>query len=120
MYIESSADYLFPELFLPKNHSKIKAKDVKPTTDQIDPDNYFYRKKVCITGKLKDYYRYEVMLKIVNLGGIPVDRFTNDVDILIVGECKGLTVKMKRAVERRVEVIWYKKRNAFLILFDNF
>ncbi len=98
----SISEYLFPELYLPKNHSRIKAVDIKPTVSSIPKASYFFGKMVCFTGRLYNYYRYEAMLKVVNLGGIPVDRFKNDVDIVIVGESKTDTVKLKKAKNKAI------------------
>ena len=46
-----------------------------------------------------------MMQELVNFGGIPQNRITNDTDYVIVGDLDHVTVKVKEAQDRGVTVL---------------
>ena len=65
--------------------SSVKAKDVKPTVDEIDTYNPLYNKVCVFTGTLEKLTRKEAMQLVVNLGGICGDNVTSKTNFLILG-----------------------------------
>lgn len=57
-----------------------------PDESQFDPDNYFYGKAVCFTGTCSFGTRLELLQKIADVGGIPVNSVTKKTDVLVVGQ----------------------------------
>lgn len=65
-------------------HSKQK---YQPTTDHtnFDPNNYFYGKTVMFTGGMRYGNRNTMRALIDNIGGISIDKFRNDIEVLVEG-----------------------------------
>ena len=85
-----------------KYHSIIKNLVEHP--ELIDEGNYFFGKSVCFTGKCQYGVRRELLQKIKDIGGIPMENVTNDTDILVVGQqdyrivgAEGMSGKQKKA-----------------------
>lgn len=67
-------------------HSRgIKASDIKPDTDEFDPDHPLYRKTVVFTGALSQMTRVEAMQLVANCGGICGNGVTKETNYLVVG-----------------------------------
>lgn len=70
-----------------------------------DEGNYFYGKAVCFTGKCQFGTRKDLLQKIKDIGGIPMDSVTKDTNVLIVGQqdyrvvgADGMSSKQKKAI----------------------
>lgn len=70
------------------------SKTIKITLDHsnINPqeDSIFFDKTICFTGKLQKYTRKEVAQVVTNIGANWVDRVTENVDYLVVGNLENL------------------------------
>ena len=71
----------------------------------IDEGNYFYGKTVCFTGTCQYGSRKDLLQKVKNIGGIPVDNVTNNTDVLVIGQqdyrvvgSDGISNKQKKAL----------------------
>ncbi len=85
-----------------KYNSIIKSLEEHP--DLIDEGNYFFGKTVCFTGTCQYGVRRELLQKVKDIGGIPMDNVTNDTDVLVVGQqdyrvvgSDGMSGKQKKA-----------------------
>ena len=70
-----------------------------------DEDNYFFGKSVCFTGTCQFGNRTDMLQKIKDIGGIPMNSVTKDTDILVVGQQdysrvgdEGMSSKQKKAL----------------------
>lgn len=86
--------------------SSIKVKDIVGDPNKFEEDSIFYEKVVCFTGTCKYGVRKELLQKIADIGGIPVDSVTKNTDILIVGQQdyrvvgdSGMSSKQRKAIE---------------------
>ena len=75
-------------------------------TDLVDENNYFYGKSVCFTGTCKYGLRKDLLQKIKDVGGIPMDSVTTDTNVLVVGQQDyrvvgedGMSSKQKKALK---------------------
>lgn len=59
--------------------------------------NPFKGKKVAVTGKLPNYTRRDIRLRLLDLGAIPVQTVTRKTDFLIVGAHAGSKLAKARA-----------------------
>lgn len=59
--------------------------------------NPFKGKKVAVTGKLPNYTRQDIRLRLLDLGAIPVQTVTRKTDYLIVGAKAGSKLTKARA-----------------------
>lgn len=71
----------------------------------VDEGNYFYSKNVCFTGKCIYGNREEMLQRIKDIGGIPIDSVTRKTEVLIVGQQdyrvvgdSGMSGKQKKAL----------------------
>lgn len=76
--------------------------------DLIDEGNYFYGKVVCFTGKCQYGTRPEMLQRVADIGGIPVDSVTSKTEVLVVGQqdyrvvgAEGMSNKQKKAMTLR-------------------
>lgn len=86
-----------------KYNSVIKNLEEHP--DLVDEGNYFFGKSVCFTGTCQYGIRRELLQKVKDIGGIPMDNVTNDTDVLVVGQqdyrvigSDGMSGKQKKAL----------------------
>lgn len=70
----------------------------------IDEGNYFFGKSVCFTGTCQYGVRKQLLQKVKDVGGIPMDKVTNDTDVLVIGQqdyrvvgADGMSSKQKKA-----------------------
>lgn len=87
-----------------KYGSVIKSLEEHP--ELIDEGNYFFGKSVCFTGTCQYGIRKELLQKVKDIGGIPMDNVTNDTDVLVVGQqdyrvvgSDGMSGKQKKALK---------------------
>ena len=87
-----------------KYSSLIKSLEEHP--ELIDEGNYFFGKSVCFTGTCQYGIRKELLQKVKDIGGIPMDNVTNDTDVLVVGQqdyrvvgSDGMSGKQKKALK---------------------
>lgn len=66
-------------------HPGIDIKAIKPKSNEIDEDNFFYGKHVVFTGKLEKMLRKDAMQIIVDLGGILLKSVNKNTNYLILG-----------------------------------
>ncbi len=66
-------------------HPGIDIKAIKPKSNDIDEDNFFYGKHVVFTGKLEKMLRKDAMQIIVDLGGILDKSVNKNTNYLILG-----------------------------------
>ena len=73
-----------------KNEKVYKYKSIieslETNTDLLDENNYFFGKSVCFTGTCKYGVRKDLLQKIKDVGGIPMDSVTKDTNVLVVGQ----------------------------------
>lgn len=93
-----------PEKKSSRSTSHPDIKSIQPTVDDIDETNSLYGAHVVFTGT-HSKPRKEMMQELVNFGGIPQNRITNDTDYVIVGDLDHVTVKVKEAQDRGVTVL---------------
>lgn len=72
------------DLFI-KHNSKIDIDKMKPDTDYIDEENFFYNKHCVFSGKLEKLLRKEAMQLVINAGGILDKSVTKSTNFLILG-----------------------------------
>lgn len=70
----------------------------------IDEGNYFYGKSVCFTGTCRYGVRRDMLQRVKDVGGIPMDSVTKDTNVLVVGQqdyrvvgADGMSSKQKKA-----------------------
>ncbi len=64
----------------------IDISSITATSEDIDPDGFFYGRHVVFTGKLEKMLRQEAMQIVVNLGGILDNSVTKNINYLILGD----------------------------------
>ena len=79
---------------------------LETNTDILDENNYFFGKSVCFTGTCKYGVRKDLLQKIKDVGGIPMDSVTKDTNVLVVGQQDyrvvgedGMSSKQKKALK---------------------
>lgn len=93
-----------------KNEKPYKYKSVIDSLDTnpelIDENNYFFGKSVCFTGTCQYGVRKDLLQKIRDIGGIPMDSVTKNTDVLVVGQqdyrvvgSDGMSSKQKKALK---------------------
>lgn len=93
-----------------KNEKVYKYKSIidslESKSDLLDENNYFYGKSVCFTGTCKYGVRKDLLQKIKDVGGIPMDSVTKDTNVLVVGQQDyrvvgedGMSSKQKKALK---------------------
>ena len=65
----------------------------------MTPDNPFYEKTVVVTGKLDNYTRDEIQVRLSELGAKPVSKVSKRTDYLIVGARPGNKLVKALALE---------------------
>ena len=87
------------------NKKNISVSDIVGDPSKIDEGSYFYGKEVCFSGKCLYGTRAELLQKIADIGGIPVNSVTKTTDILVVGQQdyrvvgeSGMSSKQKKAM----------------------
>jgi len=85
-----------------KYESIINSLEERP--ELIDEGNYFFGKTVCFTGTCQYGTRKDLLQRIKDIGGIPMDNVTNNTDVLVVGQqdyrvvgADGMSSKQKKA-----------------------
>lgn len=93
-----------------KKKKEIDLTTLKAETTEIDPDNYFYDKNICFTGKLEHFVRKDAAQICTNLGASCQNGVTKKTDILVLGNFDyNVTVKdnksskLKRAEELKLQ-----------------
>lgn len=103
-------NFFKPQLSNRKYITKPKKKTADYIGDptKIDQDNYFYNKTVCFTGKCSYGTRDQMLQKVADIGGIPMNSVTKDTDILVVGQQDfrivgedGLSSKQEKAMRMK-------------------
>lgn len=93
-----------------KNEKVYKYKSIieslETNTDLLDENNYFFGKSVCFTGTCKYGVRKDLLQKIKDVGGIPIDSVTKETNVLVVGQQDyrvvgedGMSSKQKKALK---------------------
>lgn len=92
----------------PKGSYNEYIKKLNINTDSADEGNYFFGKRVCFTGTCQFGSRKDLLRKIANVGGYPVDSLTKETDVLVVGQQdyrvvgdSGMSNKQRRAFDLR-------------------
>lgn len=100
-----SDNYFRPQLSTRQSGKSFKIADIKGDPSKIDEGNYFFGKRVCFTGTFIYGIRKELLHKIADIGGIPMDSVTKSTNILIVGQQdykkvgeSGMSNKQKKAI----------------------
>lgn len=82
----------------------IKSLNINP--EAIDDGNFFYGKTVCFTGTCEFGTRKELLKKVAEVGGFPIDNVTSKTDVLVVGQqdyrkvgSTGLSGKQQKALK---------------------
>lgn len=103
---EFDVDLFKPQRSVGSSGSSIKVKDIVGDPSKFEEDSIFYEKVVCFTGTCKYGVRKELLQKIADIGGKPVDSVTKNTDILIVGQQdyrvvgeSGMSSKQRKAIE---------------------
>jgi DNA polymerase-3 subunit epsilon len=81
-----SPHYFRPQLSNSTSSLSFKLSEINRDPSKIDEGSYFYGKAVCFTGACNYGTRAELLQKIANIGGIPVNSVTKKTDILVVGQ----------------------------------
>lgn len=86
--------------------NKVKAKDIKPTTDKFDESHPLFGKLVVVSGDVAmfDGDRVRTWQAIANVGGTPQDNITKKTGYLVCGEGAGMT-KRNKAEQYGIEII---------------
>ena len=86
--------------------NKVKAKDIKPTTDKFDVSHPLFGKLVVVSGDVAmfDGDRVRTWQAIANVGGTPQDNITKKTGYLVCGEGAGMT-KRNKAEQYGIEII---------------
>lgn len=81
-------------------------KSLEEHPELIDEGNYFFGKSVCFTGTCQYGIRKDLLQKVKDIGGIPMDNVTNNTDVLVVGQqdyrvvgSDGMSGKQKKALK---------------------
>ena len=89
----------------PYNYNSL-IKSLEEHPEFIDEGNYFFGKSVCFTGTCQYGNRRELLQRVKDIGGIPMDNVTNDTDVLVVGQqdyrvvgSDGMSGKQKKALK---------------------
>lgn len=107
-----SSDYFRPQLSTKHGFggAGFKVGDIIGDPSKIDEGSYFYGKSVCFTGKCKYGTRKELLQRIADIGGVPIDSVTKSTDILVVGQQdyrvvgeSGMSGKQKKAMKLKDE-----------------
>lgn len=93
-----------------KKKKEIDLTTLKAETTEIDPDNYFFGKNICFTGKLEHFVRKDAAQICTNLGASCQNGVNKKTDILVLGNFDyNVTVKdnksskLKRAEELKLQ-----------------
>lgn len=93
-----------------KKKREIDLTTLKAETTEIDPDNYFFEKNICFTGKLEHFVRKDAAQICTNLGASCQNGVNKKTDILVLGNFDyNVTVKdnksskLKRAEELKLQ-----------------
>lgn len=108
-----SENYFRPQLSTKNGSlSNFKVSEIVGDPTKIDEGSYFYGKAVCFTGKCIYGTRRDLLQKIADVGGIPIDSVTKKTDILVVGQQDyrvvgqdGMSSKQKKAMKLKDEGI---------------
>ena len=80
-------------------------KELEDHPELVDEGNYFYGKSVCFTGTTRYAPRKDLLQKVKDVGGIPMNSVTQKTDILVVGQqdyrvvgADGMSTKQKKAL----------------------
>lgn len=101
-----------PGVFVPQlsksnsgGHSDI-LKRLEAHPELVDEGNYFFGKTVCFTGTCQFGTRKDMLQKVMDVGGIPVNSVTATTEVLVVGQQDyrvvgdaGLSSKQKKAMQ---------------------
>lgn len=94
-----------PQLSKSTRSSSVKTKIIG-NPSKIDEGSYFFNKVICFTGSFQHGSRIELLQKIADIGGIPVDSVTLATNILVVGQQdyrrvgdSRMSSKQKKAIE---------------------
>ena len=81
-------------------------KNLENHPELIDESNYFYGKNVCFTGTCTYGTRKDLLQKIKDIGGIPIDSVTKQTEVLVIGQQdyyrvgdSGMSNKQKKALK---------------------
>ncbi|QJC28904.1 NAD-dependent DNA ligase LigA [Enterobacteriaceae endosymbiont of Plateumaris rustica] len=78
-------------------------------------NNFFYKKKVVLTGKLNSIKRFNIIEKLINLGAIVCTHISKNIDIIIIGNNPGSKIfkakklNLKIINEQQLIKLIYKK-----------
>ncbi|MFH1378501.1 MAG: exonuclease domain-containing protein [Planctomycetota bacterium] len=88
-----------------KTESILCASDIRPTSDQIDPNHPFYDMSFAFTGAMSAMSRREAFQTVVNHGGICHDNVRADTNFLVVGQdgYKGYITGFKSSKLKKAE-----------------
>lgn len=93
-----------------KKKREIDLTTLKAEITDIDPDNYFFKKNICFTGKLEHFIRKDAAQICANLGASCQNGVNKKTDILVLGNFDyNVTVKnnksskLKRAEELKLQ-----------------
>lgn len=97
--------------------NKISRKYLFPKKNVEDPSNYFYRKKVVITGTFVNFpYRNEIAMMLWEVGADVDTAVSERTDILIIGDNAGWS-KQEKVLEMQTECI---DEDIFIRYFNNY
>lgn len=92
------------------NSKSLNIKNIVPTSDEIDEENFFFERHCVFTGVLEKMLRKDAMQLVVNVGGILDNSVTKQTNYLILGNndyCKaikdGKSSKHKKAEKLKIE-----------------
>lgn len=95
-----------PQLSKSISSNKNLLKDIVADESKFDNGNYFYKKAVCFTGTFMYGARRELLQKVADIGGVPMNSVTKKTDVLVVGQQdyrvvgdSGLSGKQKKAMD---------------------
>ena len=106
---EFNWEYFRPQLSCKKRtRNRTEKQTYIGDSTKVDEGSYFYEKTVCFTGKCSYGTRAELLQKIADIGGIPVNSVTKSTDILVVGQQDyrivgedGMSFKQEKAVKMK-------------------
>lgn len=108
-----------------RHYRKVHVKDLlemKPSVDNIDPDNPLFEKTVVFTGTLERFLRKDAQQVVVNFGGINGNTVTKKTDFLVMGNndyCS--TIKDgKSSKQKKAEALILKGQNLTILPEDVF
>lgn len=70
------------------SYPSVSSKEIIADASRVDPNHFFYKKRVVVTGTLEGITRREVLQMLRNIGALPEDQVTIQTDYLIVGKQK--------------------------------